>query len=321
MADIFRALVIGISVLAFTASGSPGGAHLLPSRVQIYVDGVDRSLQASCRNLETAYFPECEVQAHNRDFLHSNTSDGAWFQAKFDIIQDGCYSIEEYHPSIGGCSQQLTSNARLDVDWASGKTSTAKIDETILGGRWNFLGVAQFIADLDGRLMLSSKNHLAVDAFRLKRVEAVCTEEMESKLWQQYQNSAGLDAKPTELRQMQWQAGSLHLRLSANSTASSNDLLVELQAHAHVLERTMMSHLGAMQVTVQTIVQAEELSQAVERGLERIDPISLHFEIHFEAEIPSTRIAPVLDATLSEGTTSGLRAELSNELAAAGPIL
>ncbi|CAE8609792.1 unnamed protein product [Polarella glacialis] len=163
---------------------------------RIVLDDSDSTLSTSSANTFAGTYQPCMQDAYKGQFHHdwANNKGGASFEFKFDVPQDGCYSLEEHHP--GGennemCSQYMPSNTRLDVGWCKGRNSTLYVDQSRKGAQWNSLGSFPFYVGWQGSLKTSNavgetcaagNCFWVVDAFRLTRVGDACTSELEQQL-------------------------------------------------------------------------------------------------------------------------------------------
>lgn len=147
----------------------------------IVLDDMNAAVVSDVKNI----FPEslaCQANAHNGQFHHDGARNkgSALMSFKFDPPADGCYTLEEYHPTgpidSGSCSRHFPQNARLDVDYCKGKSATLFIDQTANGAQWNEIAQFKFYKGIEGRLTMRSSEaeqcqniscFLAADAFRL----------------------------------------------------------------------------------------------------------------------------------------------------------
>ncbi|CAE8711116.1 unnamed protein product [Polarella glacialis] len=277
---------------------------------QIVLDDSDCTLSTSSANTFAGTYQPCMQDAYKGQFHHdwAKNKGSASFEFKFDVPQDGCYSLEEHHP--GGennemCSQYMPSNTRLDVGWCKGRNSTLYVDQSRKGAQWNFLGTFPFYVGWQGSLKTSNavgetcaagNCFWVVDAFRLTRVGDVCTSELEQQL---------KGEESSVFLQPGLQAGSLRLTVEMNPSSTAG-LLADLKAQTGVLEATLKTQLGAVSVRVENI---EAL--AVEGFDRRLQATSAPFKVSFKAEVPSSGL----------WARKGLVSELSLALAAAGATL
>lgn len=311
---------MGRSLLAFALFG-------FAVSTTITLDDMNKESVAESVEMAKDGLEHCQTDAHGGSFHHDRATNkgSASFTFKFDVSQDGCYSLEEYHPGNDiKCSQLLTTNAQLDIDWCIGKKSTLVFDQSKNGGMWNFVGIFPYFVGHPGSLKMSNPEgsvgqHLAVDAFRITRVGDKCTGELQHKLWREYlvKKSAvqgqdketkkeGSTLAPTTAIAMKygWKEGSLQLSLQGQV---NEDLLANLKAQAATLETALKSHLNARSVAVQDIVPVDARRLSGCRRLQALGD-SLHFNVHFKAEVPSS--ANVMEAAFSS--------ELATAFAGAG---
>merc|ERR1719487_2762779 len=214
--------------------------------------------------MQEAGLEDCRAEAHGGSFHHDGaTHKGeASFMFRFDVSQDGCYSLEEYHPgSDPKCSQLLTTNAQLEIDWCVRKKSILTFDQTKRGGTWNFLGIFPYFVGHSGVLKVSNPaglegRHLIVDAFRISRVADECTADIQQQLWRESQarkpqtsEAAGTAANKESIAasslisKFSWQEGSMQLTLRAESASGQDDLLASISSQTATLEATLKDHL------------------------------------------------------------------------------
>jgi len=309
---------------------------------QIVLDDSDSTLSTSSANTFAGTYQPCMQDAYKGQFHHdwAKNKGSASFEFKFDVPQDGCYSLEEHHP--GGennemCSQYMPSNTRLDVGWCKGRNSTLYVDQSRKGAQWNFLGTFPFYVGWQGSLKTSNavgetcaagNCFWVVDAFRLTRVGDVCTSELEQQLKGEGSSVSSTQVPPSPVAstasstsavtpittraeessvflQPGLQAGSLRLTVEMNPSSTAG-LLADLKAQTGVFEATLKTQLGAVSVRVENI---EAL--AVEGFDRRLQATSAPFKVSFKAEVPSSGL----------WARKGLVSELSLALAAAGATL
>ncbi|CAE8593383.1 unnamed protein product [Polarella glacialis] len=309
---------------------------------QIVLDDSDSTLSTSSANTFAGTYQPCMQDAYKGQFHHdwAKNKGSASFEFKFDVPQDGCYSLEEHHP--GGennemCSQFMLSNTRLDVGWCKGRNSTLYVDQSRKGAQWNFLGTFPFYVGWQGSLKTSNavgetcaagNCFWVVDAFCLTRVGDVCTSELEQQLKGEGSSVSRNQVPPSPVAstasstsavtpiaaraeessvflQPGLQAGSLRLTVEMNPSSTAG-LLADLKAQTGVLEATLKTQLGAVSVRVENI---EAL--AVEGFDRRLQATSAPFKVSFKAEVPSSGL----------WARKGLVSELSLALAAAGATL
>jgi hypothetical protein len=107
---------------------------------RVVLDSGDDTVVSEVQNM-VRDSSECAASAHKRHFHHDGARNkgSAFFTFKFDPAADGCYAIEEHHPtglsSTASCSRHFPKNARLDVDYCKGKSATLFIDQTANAAR------------------------------------------------------------------------------------------------------------------------------------------------------------------------------------------
>merc|ERR1719210_3063477 len=119
------------------------------------------------------------ADAYNQQYHHDNSRNkgSASFTFKFAPPADGCYVLEEYHPDKSmQCSQYLPRNARLDIKYCKGQSSTVYINQAVRGGQWNEVVSLPFYKGYEGRFTmqnslnerceLQGNSTWVVDAFR-----------------------------------------------------------------------------------------------------------------------------------------------------------
>lgn len=287
-----RVCAVVIAFAAALASGNP----------QILLDDMDASLN---RNTAMMSQSTCSADAYKGQFHieDSNQGEGAYFEFKFDVTQHGCYSLEEFHPSINTtCSDRLASSAHLHVDWCKGQQSTLAIDQSRHGGRWNFLGIFPFYIGWEGALRLSSPKGatglLAVDAFRLTWIGDRCTQGMETQLWREDQARKGGSQAQEDVDRTQWQAGSLRLSVQSDSSVGAAEQLSSLRSMKLVIEGSLKTHFGALAVKV---VDIQTLDGRRLAGCRRLQTTGTFFEVSFRALVSSAKaVSPDLVSELSD---------------------
>ncbi|CAE8596827.1 unnamed protein product [Polarella glacialis] len=309
---------------------------------QIVLDDSDSTLSTSSANTFAGTYQPCMQDAYKGQFHHdcAKNKGSASFEFKFDVPQDGCYSLEEHHP--GGennemCSQYMPSDTRLDVGWCKSRNSTLYVDQSRKGAQWNFLGTFPFYVGWQGSLKTSNavgetcaagNCYWVVDAFRLTRVGDVCTSELEQQLKGEGSSVSSTQVPPSPVAstasstsavtpitataegssvflQPGLQAGSLRLTVEMNPSSTAG-LLADLKAQTGVFEATLKTQLGAVSVRVENIE-----AMAVEGFDRRLQATSAPFEVSFKAKVPSSGL----------WARKGLVSELSLALAAAGATL
>ncbi|CAE8711117.1 unnamed protein product [Polarella glacialis] len=309
---------------------------------QIVLDDSDSTLSTSSANTFAGTYQPCMQDAYKGQFHHdwAKNKGSASFEFKFDVPQDGCYSLEEHHP--GGennemCSQFMLSNTRLDVGWCKGRNSTLYVDQSRKGAQWNFLGTFPFYVGWQGSLKTSNavgetcaagNCFWVVDAFCLTRVGDVCTSELEQQLKGEGSSVSRNQVPPSPVAstasstsavtpiaaraegssvflQPGLRAGSLRLTVEMNPSSHAG-LLADLNAQTGVFEATLKTQLGAVSVRVENIE-----AMTVEGFDRRLQATSAPFKVSFKAEVPSSGL----------WARKGLVSELSLALAAAGATL
>jgi len=131
----------------------------------------------------------CTGSGYDGSFHHNNGEMGStqdfavW---NFNITQDGCYQIEEYHPA-SSCSGHALQHVPVRVDYCKGQMAWAHIDQASNGGRWNILGRLPFNVGWPSRILLTRRglpNYVCPDgkcfwvgdAFRLTWLANTCHE-------------------------------------------------------------------------------------------------------------------------------------------------
>jgi hypothetical protein len=280
-------------------------------------DDMDKSFTVYSSHMQETGLEHCQAEAHAGNFHHDGgTNKGkASFTFKFDVSQDGCYSLEEYHPgSDPKCSQLLASNAQLDIDWCVGKKSTLTFDQTTNGGAWNFLAIFPYFVGHPGLIKVSNPaglegQHLIVDAFRITRVADKCTADLQHQLWRESQKRKPQTLPKTSnaasvlVSKFSWQEGSLQLSLQANDANDKNDLLASLNSQTATLEATLTAHLQARSVLVTAILPMDARRLAGCRRLQALGE-SFTFDIRFKAEVPTA--VSVTEPALSSALATAL---------------
>jgi len=156
--------------------------------VQIVLDDMEHKSESLLQNAFEGSYAPCMVDAWNGQFHHdwARNKGEASYSFKVNVPVSGCYKLEEYHP--GGqytCSRYLPQNARLDVKYGEGKSTTLYINQAKDGAKWNMVASFEFQNGIEGELLM--RNHNAeqcamstcfwvVDAFRLTRTSEHCGE-------------------------------------------------------------------------------------------------------------------------------------------------
>lgn len=225
---------------------------------------------------EGSYAP-CMVDAWNGQFHHdwARNKGEASYSFKVNVPVSGCYKLEEYHP--GGqytCSRYLPRNARLDVKYGEGKSTTLYVNQAVDGAKWNMVASFEFQKGIEGELLM--RNHNAeqcamstcfwvVDAFRLTRTSEHCgesdpepepepkkvpglpatTNEGDPQPELEPKKVLGLSATTNEGR-----SGSLLLQASWSGLGS---VQLEIEEHKSIVETVLAAHLGHTSVEVLSI--------------------------------------------------------------------
>lgn len=286
-------ICVAVTACMTLAAGNP----------QILLDDMDATVN---KNTAKMVQSTCSADAYKGKFHiedNSTQREGAYFELKFDVTQHGCYSLEEFHPSIDTtCSHRLASRARLDVDWCKGQQSTLAIDQSRHGGRWNFLGIFPFYIGWEGALRLSSPKGatglLAVDAFRLTWIGDRCTQGMETHLWREDQARKGGSQAQEDVDRTQWQAGSLRLSVQSDSSVGAAEQLSSLRSMKLVIEGSLKTHFGALAAQV---VDIQTLDGRRLAGCRRLQTTGTFFEVSFRALVSSAKaVSPDLVSELSD---------------------
>lgn len=214
----------------------------------ILLDNMDTSLGSEIVNAyEGTYWP-CMADAYNKQFHHdwSENKGAASFKFNFFPPADGCYTLEEHHPGKSAlCSQYLPRNARLDIDYCKGKSSTIYINQAVQGGQWNEIGTFPLFKGYEGSLTmrnavneqceLQGNCFWVVDAFRLTWKGTECLPRNNSEETVQ-------TGKGTE--------GVLLLRLNMEISHDTAFMQVKIQDQKAALEATLASHFGYNSVEI-----------------------------------------------------------------------
>lgn len=300
---------------------------LAAGSLQFVFDDMDASVN---KNTAKMLQSTCGANSYNGKFhIEDNSThrEGAYFEFKFEVTQHGCYSLEEFHPSVDAtCSHRLASSARLDVDWCKGQQSTLAIDQSRHGGRWNFVAIFPFYVGWEGALRLSRPKGagqlLAVDAFRLTRIGDRCTLGMQTQLWREDQ-ALKRGVSQEDLAGTQWQEGSLRLSVQTDSKLGAVEQLSSLRSMKFIIEGTLKSHLGALAITVEDIEIHD--GRRLAAGCRRLQSTGRRlpnkqepnpgkgalFEVSFHALVSSS-------SPTAAAPSSGLVSKLSAALAGAG---
>lgn len=100
----------------------------------------------------------CLVDAFEGDVQHNNgraPTNGTLAEYSFDPPKDGCYAIEEWHPTAG-CARLIPEIAvPLRIDFWKGETAMGLVDQRRKGGRWNYLTKLPFYAGTKGNISVT----------------------------------------------------------------------------------------------------------------------------------------------------------------------
>eukprot|EP00931_Biecheleriopsis_adriatica_P002081 TRINITY_DN10272_c0_g1_i1.p1 TRINITY_DN10272_c0_g1~~TRINITY_DN10272_c0_g1_i1.p1 ORF type:complete len:412 (+),score=80.37 TRINITY_DN10272_c0_g1_i1:88-1323(+) len=294
-------------------------APVVAKDVQFILDESDGTLTTESAHTSEGSYPPCMEDAYNGQFRHdwAKNKGQAFFEFKFEVSQDGCYSIEEYHPGGANntaCSRYLPSNARLNIEWCKGRTSTLEVDQSRNGAQWNFIGIFPFYAGWTGSVKMSNSIgetckttncFWVVDAFRFTRVATACSAPLEHQL-----RAEGLPAlstrdarwePPAMKPEEEWQIGSLHLTVEANP---ETDPLLELKAQKYLLEASLKTQLGAitLQLTSVQDIALRRLQTSCER---RLQATGASFEVSFYVQVPTSGLRVPKDLASQLSTALG----------------
>lgn len=245
--------------------------------VQIVLDDMEHKSESLMQNAFEGSYAPCMVDAWNGQFHHdwARNKGEASYSFKVNVPVSGCYKLEEYHP--GGqytCSRYLPRNARLDVKYGEGKSTTLYVNQAVDGAKWNMVASFEFQKGIEGELLM--RNHNAeqcamstcfwvVDAFRLTRTSEHCgesdpepepepkkvpglpatTNEGDPQPELEPKKVLGLSATTNEGR-----SGSLLLQASWSGLGS---VQLEIEEHKSIVETVLAAHLGHTSVEVLSI--------------------------------------------------------------------
>eukprot|EP00929_Paragymnodinium_shiwhaense_P105480 TRINITY_DN70543_c0_g1_i1.p1 TRINITY_DN70543_c0_g1~~TRINITY_DN70543_c0_g1_i1.p1 ORF type:complete len:751 (+),score=131.30 TRINITY_DN70543_c0_g1_i1:84-2336(+) len=129
---------------------------------------------------------------HNAYFSHNAglVSRHGFFAAyEFEVKHDGCYLIEERHPTTipAECGKFKLSSAPFRVDFCKGEVAYARVDQRTRGGHWNVIGWLPFFVGHFSRIAISQEGFSddicpddncfwAADAFRLSWFADTCND-------------------------------------------------------------------------------------------------------------------------------------------------
>jgi len=297
------------------------------------IDDMDSNFQDQSVQMEETGLDHCRTDAYSDGFHHDAgvNKGSASMEFRFDVEESGCYSFEEYHPGSTGnsdCSNLLTTNAQLEIDWCVGQSSTIIIDQSTKGGLWNFVGIFPFFVGHQGAIRMSNPGgaagrHLTVDAFRITRVADTCTAALQQQLFAEWQQAnavatASVAEAPNAVATASVaealaghdslaMTGSLQLSVRSNPGAGEIDLLAGLKAEAATLATTLKNYLRAGQVVVKSILPVDARRLGGCRRLESATN-TFDFEVVFMTDIAA--VVAMVEA--------GFVAELNRDLSVAG---
>eukprot|EP00933_Yihiella_yeosuensis_P056544 TRINITY_DN55790_c0_g1_i1.p1 TRINITY_DN55790_c0_g1~~TRINITY_DN55790_c0_g1_i1.p1 ORF type:complete len:451 (+),score=104.53 TRINITY_DN55790_c0_g1_i1:111-1463(+) len=228
--------------------------------------------------------------------------DKAYMTYTFTVPQDGCYKLEEHHPKAieGKCASAMPTNARLDVDWCRGRSSTIYIDQSQKSSQWNTIGHFPFYTSQPGRLKLSAssgqqcqrgtKCFWVADAFRVTYVGARCNDHTiaaaSTAVTSQQQMStttvAAFPTNPPPVDVFPMEKGVLRLKLSLGLGAyQESSIEAVLTKHKMMLEKLFKKMFDAFDVVIDSIKEWEGQGRRLKSsGLSQ-------FEIRFRAQLDS----------------------------------
>lgn len=253
----------------------------------IVLDDMDLWTVHGSGQMTNAYagtYRPCREDAYKGQFHHdwARNKGGSSVAFKFKPPSAGCYAIEEHHPgSNQQCAYYLPTNARLDVDYNQGMSSTFRFNQAQNGGKWSKLGSLMFQEGSEAFLkMQSSPDEICaagncfwlVDAFRLTWTGDQCTGANAGMKEGALVASSGNDDAATTPPLVQSETtkqlpvqrevikakkeGILRLRVSWAETGThgvSDSLHLELQKHESAIQATLTYQLGYSSASILSI--------------------------------------------------------------------
>jgi len=108
-------------------------------------------------------------------FVHSPKASGVRSALQFtvDIPKNGCYLVEEFHPT--GCNQNVSKKVELTVDYCYGQKYKTIVDQSVGGNRWNPVALLPMYDPKYNISMKPLDDGIAIaDAFRYTYIAADC---------------------------------------------------------------------------------------------------------------------------------------------------
>jgi len=284
-------------------------ARMAPS-VQVVLDDMDHPHRIATTNTFEGNFQPCLKDAFKQQFHHDcgKNKGNAYFTFGFNLSESGCYKIEEYHPGSDiVCAKYLPRNARLDVDFCKGLTTTFSINQAQHGAQWNEVGSLMFYEGYEGRITMRNSPDeqcsaddcfMVVDAFRLTRTGDHCapksaTPKVPNADVSNAPNTNASEASDTDASKARStdaskatgseRDGVLHLSASSHD-GSGGDLSQELLAHSKVFEEVLMAHFDFHEVEVLRVVAVE--------GRRLRDFGAKQFHVHFHVQGEAVGVMP-----------------------------
>lgn len=132
---------------------------------------------------------ECAQAGHQGGFHHNKGvhSEEHFAEWQFTVERDGCYFVEEFHPSTAACGFELSRHVPVQVDYCKGQHTAGLVDQSVRGGQWNVVARLPFFVDHKAAIRISFEGLdfrpsgvWAVDAFRLRWHSESCSADPES---------------------------------------------------------------------------------------------------------------------------------------------
>lgn len=221
-------------------------APVAPSANQLLFDNIDHASVSETQNVFEGSYEPCMRDAYKKQFHHdwAKNKGAASYGFKFEVEKDGCYAVEEYHPgSAYECSRYLPRNARVELDYCRGQSTTWYVNQEKKAAQWNEIGRLPFYKGEAAKITMRNSVHeqcseppcfMVMDAFRLTWKSEKCY-------------------RPTQ------HEGSVSLKAHLQNGESSSDVLMKLQKHQDTLQATLALHLGSKYVTISAITVGRRL--------------------------------------------------------------
>jgi len=157
-----------------------------PAHPQVIVDDSQVVAAGSNWNLYLGMRPGgvpgmCGHEGWSNSFRYLNPKQSQRIEEPFEFVfqppQDGCYLVEEFHPS-SVCSYEMTSTAQLSIGYCRNKTVRVAVDQTKDGNQWNTVALLPFYRGHDVSIAVLhpqvGTGVAAADAFRFTMVADTC---------------------------------------------------------------------------------------------------------------------------------------------------